>query len=81
MNKNTRIVVLDGHTLNPGDLSWGELEFLGACSIYDRTPLDGVVARASGAGIILTNKTILDRPAIEQLPDMKYIGVMATGDF
>ncbi|MFC1607771.1 D-2-hydroxyacid dehydrogenase [Candidatus Latescibacterota bacterium] len=79
MNTVAKIVVLDGHTLNPGDLSWSELEALGACTIYDRTKPEEVVSRATGAGIILTNKTILDRSSIEQLPDMKYIGVMATG--
>ena len=55
------IVVLDGHTLNPGDLSWGELQSLGECRIYDRTPPDEVVKRAADAEIILTNKTVLTR--------------------
>lgn len=74
-----RIVVLDGHTLNPGDLSWDGLEALGACEIYDRTPPDEVVGRAKDAEIVLTNKTVLSREVIEQLPKLKYIGVLATG--
>jgi len=71
--------VLDGFTLNPGDLSWDDLRFLGDCSIFDRTKPDEMLNRARGAEIILTNKTVLDRDAIETLPDLKYIGVMATG--
>lgn len=74
-----KIVVLDGHTLNPGDLSWEGLEALGNCTIYDRTPKEDVVGRAEGAEIVLTNKAILDRAAIEGLPDMKFISVLATG--
>jgi len=74
-----RIVVLDGYTLNPGDLSWGELEKLGECAIYDRTPADQIVARAGGAQIILTNKTPLMRTTLDRLPELKYIGVLATG--
>ena len=79
MKKNPRIVVLDGYTINPGDLSWDELQSLGECKIFDRTSPEKVLDRAEGAGIILINKTILDREIIESLPDMKYIGVMATG--
>jgi len=73
------IVVLDGHTLNPGDLSWGELQSLGECRIYDRTPPDEVVKRAADAEIILTNKTVLTREQIHSLPKLRYIGVLATG--
>jgi glycerate dehydrogenase len=79
MKQVSKIVVLDGYTLNPGDLSWNELRLLGDCTIYDRTPSQDVINRAAGAGIILTNKTVLDRTVINHLPDMKYIGVMATG--
>ncbi len=75
----TNIVVLDGHTLNPGDLSWDELTAMGSCQIYDRTPVDLVVSRASGAQIVLTNKTVLGRDALEKLPDLRYVGVLATG--
>ncbi|MHC4325412.1 MAG: D-2-hydroxyacid dehydrogenase, partial [Planctomycetota bacterium] len=54
-----KIVVLDGHTLNPGDLTWKNLEALGECTIYDRTAADDIVSRATGAEIVLTNKTVL----------------------
>ncbi len=74
-----KIVVLDGYTLNPGDLSWAELERLGDCAIYDRTPPDQVVARASGAEIVLTNKTAVNRDTIQSLPALRYLGVLATG--
>ena len=74
-----RIVVLDGHTLNPGDLSWGGLEALGQCEIFDRTPPEEVLARAQGAEIVLTNKMVLSDETIAELPELKYIGVLATG--
>jgi len=74
-----KIVVLDGFTLNPGDLSWDELRALGECAIYDRTPPDEVVQRAAEAEIVLTNKTLLQRAQIEALPRLRYIGVLATG--
>jgi glycerate dehydrogenase len=73
------IVVLDGYTLNPGDLSWDGLRALGTCVIHDRTPAAEVVARAAGAEIVLTNKTPLDAQTIARLPALKYIGVLATG--
>lgn len=73
------ITVLDGHTLNPGDLDWSRLQALGECSIYDRTSPDSVVTRAADAQIVLTNKTVLDRPSIERLTALQYIGVLATG--
>ena len=79
IKEDLKIVVLDGYTLNPGDLSWKELEALGTVKIYDRTRPDEVVKRAAGAKIVLTNKTILDGEALSQLPDLKYIGVLATG--
>lgn len=74
-----RIVVLDGYTLNPGDLDWVPLEALGPCDIHPRTPPNQVVARAQGAEIVLTNKTILNRETLAQLPALRYIGVLATG--
>jgi glycerate dehydrogenase len=74
-----RIVILDGYTLNPGDLSWEQLESLGECVIYDRTPGNEIVSRALGCDIVLTNKTIVSRETISQLPDLKYIGLLATG--
>jgi len=73
------IVVLDGYTLNPGDLTWKELESLGQCTIYDRTDPKEVVPRAKDAEIVLTNKTVLSSDVIAQLPKLKYIGVLATG--
>ena len=74
-----KIVVLDGHTLNPGDLSWEALEALGDCTVYDRTDADQTVQRAAGAEILLTNKTVLSGAMLDQLGDCKYIGVLATG--
>jgi len=74
-----KIVVLDGYTANPGDLSWEALKKLGACEIHDRTPDAEVVERARGAEILLTNKTPISRSAIDALPDLRYIGVLATG--
>lgn len=79
MKEDLKIVVLDGYTLNPGDLSWKDLEALGTVKIYDRTHPGEVVERATGAPIVLTNKTVLDGEALSQLPDLKYIGVLATG--
>lgn len=73
------IVVLDGFTLNPGDLSWDDLRALGDCSIHDRTATDKVVERAGAAEVILTNKTLVNREHISALPQLRYIGVLATG--
>jgi glycerate dehydrogenase len=74
-----KIVILDGYTLNPGDLSWEGLEKVGDCQIYDRTPPALVVQRAIDADILMTNKTPVSRRAIFQLTNLKYIGVLATG--
>lgn len=74
-----RIVVLDGHALNPGDLSWAGLQALGQCEIHERTPAALTVPRAAGAELLLTNKTVLGRAGIAQLPALRYIGVLATG--
>ena len=74
-----QIVVLDGYTLNPGDLSWDGLQALGECAIYDRTPLEQVSARMHRAEIVFTNKVVISRKTIEGLPDLRYLGVMATG--
>jgi len=73
------IVVLDGHTLNPGDLSWAPLQSLGRCAIYDRSKPTEIVARAAKAEVVLTNKVVLNGDLLRQLPRLKYIGVMATG--
>lgn len=73
------IVVLDGYTLNPGDLSWSALEQLGSCKIFDRSATDEVVPRALAAEVVLTNKTVLTGLQINALPQLRYIGVLATG--
>lgn len=74
-----KIVVLDGHTLNPGDLSWSDLAALGELKVYDRTGLEVLQDRALGAEILLTNKVPIDRSLIEKLPKLRYVGVLATG--
>ncbi len=74
-----RIVVLDGHALNPGDLTWQPLEALGQVTVYDRTAAADVPRRAADAEILLTNKTAIGREALEQLPALRYVGVLATG--
>jgi glycerate dehydrogenase len=79
MSASPRIVVLDGHALNPGDLSWSGLEQLGACTIHARTAAADIVARSQGAALVLTNKTPLSAATLAQLPELKYIGVLATG--
>ena len=79
-----KIVVLDGYTLNPGDLSWDRLERLGELSVYDRTAFNLtdkhlVIERGKDADIILLNKTILNREMMDQMPYLKYVVVLATG--
>ena len=74
-----KIVILDGYTANPGDLSWQELEKLGSVTVYERTKPSETVTRAADADIVLTNKVIISKEVIGQLPQLKYIGVLATG--
>ena len=74
-----KIVVLDGYSANPGDLSWKELEQLGEVTVYDRTSPNDTVARLSDAEIVLTNKVVISSEVMAQLPKLKYIGVLATG--
>ncbi|CUQ21674.1 Glycerate dehydrogenase [Anaerotruncus colihominis] len=74
-----KIVVLDGYTENPGDLSWNGLESLGELTVYDRTQPDEIAARIRGAGAVYVNKVALDRETIFSAPDLKFIGVLATG--
>lgn len=74
-----KIVVLDGYTLNPGDLSWEELALLGDLTVYERTNPHQSLERAQDADIILTNKTRIDAKLIAQLNRLRYIGVLATG--
>jgi glycerate dehydrogenase len=74
-----KITVLDAHTLNPGDLSWEGLHALSELVLYDRTPPDKILERSAGAEVLLTNKTPLTAETINSLPNLKYIGVLATG--
>jgi glycerate dehydrogenase len=74
-----KIVVLDAHTLNPGDLSWAELAALAPSDVHARTQPDQVLARAANAEIVITNKTRLGRAEIFALPALRYVGVLATG--
>lgn len=74
-----KIVVVDGYTLNPGDLSWEPLKELGEVTIYDRTAPNETVERCIDAEIVLTNKVIFNAETIKALPKLKYIGVLATG--
>ena len=74
-----RIVVLDGYTLNPGDIDWNSLKALGDLKIHDRTSEGLILERAKGATCLLTNKTPLSRESLAALPELKYIGVLATG--
>ena len=74
-----KIVILDGYTANPGDLSWDGLRELGELTVYDRTAPDELFSRAEGAEVLLTNKVIIDASTMAALPDLRYIGVLATG--
>lgn len=76
------IVVLDGYTENPGDLSWDELAKLGNLKVYDRTPVDNedeIIKRIGAAALVFTNKTPISRKVIDECPAMKFIGMLATG--
>src|SRR5699024_552634 len=73
------ISIVDGFTLNPGDLNWDEIAELGELKIYDRTKPDEIIERCQNSEIILTNKVPIDAEAINNLPNLKYIGVTATG--
>ncbi len=74
-----KIVVLDGYTLNPGDLSWSGLEELGEITVYDRTSPSDVVSRAKRAAALFTNKVLITGEILNQLPELRYVGVLATG--
>lgn len=74
-----KIVILDGYTANPGDLSWDGLRELGELRVYERTAPEELLGRAEGAEVLLTNKVIIDAKAMAALPSMRYIGVLATG--
>lgn len=74
-----KIVVIDGYTLNPGDLNWAGLAEIGDLTVYERTPADKIVERSAGTEIVITNKVPFSAHVLSQLPDLKYIGVTATG--
>ncbi|MCF8020037.1 MAG: D-2-hydroxyacid dehydrogenase [Vallitaleaceae bacterium] len=74
-----KLVILDGHTLNPGDLSWAELENLCELKVYDRTEESQIIERVGDAELVFTNKTPLSASMLNKLPKLKYIGVLATG--
>jgi len=71
-----KIVVLDGYTLNPGDLTWEGFEALGQFTCYDRTPADKVVERIGDADAVITNKTLITKEIIAACPSIKFIGVL-----
>ena len=73
------IVVLDGLAANPGDISWAPLEAYSSVKAYDVTHPEDLIARAAGCEMVITNKTPFDEKTLDQLPDLKYIGVLATG--
>jgi glycerate dehydrogenase len=79
MNSRPKIVVLDGHTLNPGDLSWDALKALGEVTLYERSSPAELFEHLKGAQATLTNKVPLDRDLLARLPELRYIGVTATG--
>ena len=74
-----KIVVLDGYALNPGDLSWTGMEALGELTVYERTSPSEVLERSAGAEVLITNKTVITAERMAALPQLKYIGVLATG--
>ena len=74
-----RIVVLDGYTVNPGDLNWSLVQAIGECQIHDRTAPQQTLERVNGVDVVLTNKVKLSREILAQLPRLRYIGVTATG--
>lgn len=74
-----KIVILDGYTENPGDLSWEAFEALGEVTVYDRTPKEMIVERIGDAQAVITNKTPMTRQTLDACPSVRYIGVLATG--
>ena len=74
-----KIVVLDGYTENPGDLSWDGLKQFGEVTVYDRTPKDQVIARIGGAQAIFSNKVVIDAQIMDACPMMKFVGLLSTG--
>ncbi|MDD3169832.1 MAG: D-2-hydroxyacid dehydrogenase, partial [Eubacteriales bacterium] len=74
-----KIVILDGYTINPGDLSWSRLEKHGELTVYERTPRELIVSRIGDAEIVMTSKCMLTAEAMRQCPNIKWIGILATG--
>ncbi len=74
-----KIVILDGYTINPGDLSWSGLEKYGELTVYDRTPKELIVQRIGGAEIVMTSKCVLTAGVMSLCPNLKWIGILATG--
>ena len=74
-----KIVILDGYTLNPGDLEWKCIQKLGNFTVYDRTPPEKTVERSKGAQAVFTNKVVFSKEIISRLPELQFIGVLATG--
>lgn len=79
MEKKLKIVVLDGHAANPGDLTWEPFKKYGEVTVYERTYPDELIERAKDADCVLTNKVRFNEAVIKQLPKLKYIGILATG--
>lgn len=77
--KSKKIVILDGYTENPGDLSWSGFEAFGEVTVYDRTAPEETISRLEGAEIAISNKTLLTKEVLDACPDLKYIGILATG--
>lgn len=74
-----KIVILDGYTVNPGDLSWDAFKYYGSLTVYDRTPLNEIIPRAKDAEVVITNKCVFSKEIIDQLPKLKHILILATG--
>ncbi len=74
-----KIVILDAHTTNPGDLDWGPLEAHGTVEVHSRTPAAAVAERAADADAVITNKTLLDAATLSTLPSLRYVGLLSTG--
>ncbi|MCQ2436988.1 MAG: D-2-hydroxyacid dehydrogenase [Clostridia bacterium] len=75
----SKIVILDGYTVNPGDLSWDNIAAMGECTVYERTPKDKIVERIGDAEVIFTNKCVITEEIVAACPNLKFIGELATG--
>ena len=77
--KNVKVVILDAYATNPGDLSWAPIEALASCAVYDRTSPSDVLMRTGDADAVLLNKAVLDAHTLAHAPNLKYVGILATG--